>query len=86
MPRKLHMTSRADDILAFAREQARLGGSSIMNTGHLLLGMIVEPSGIAGDVLRKAGAKLDSARQALLSDPQLEEADEDMAARELPAP
>jgi len=72
--RDLPLTLRGDDIMAFAADEMRRVRSPVLSTGHVLLGMLLEPRGIAGDVLRTAGVTLEATREALRNAPEKEEA------------
>jgi ATP-dependent Clp protease ATP-binding subunit ClpC len=58
----LPLSSEAKRVLAFGAEEAELLGSSTIETGHLLLGLLREP-GPACNLLVKHGLTLPSLRQ-----------------------
>jgi hypothetical protein len=51
-------TSRVKRVIELAFEEARQEGSASVRSQHLLLGLLVEPEGIAGQVLRDHGVDL----------------------------
>ena len=51
-------TQRARQVLAFAQEEAGRMRHGHIGTGHLLLGLMREGSGVAGRVLRELGLEL----------------------------
>jgi ATP-dependent Clp protease ATP-binding subunit ClpC len=53
-------TPQADTALKLAREES---GGGLLRTTHLLLGLIHEPEGLAGQVLREKGAATESLRK-----------------------
>jgi ATP-dependent Clp protease ATP-binding subunit ClpA len=52
---KLPQTPRARQVVNDAIEEARRMGHNYVGTEHLLLGLILEPDGMAGTVLRSVG-------------------------------
>src|SRR5579872_2481630 len=52
-------TSRVKRVIEISFEQARLMGSNFVDTGHLLLGLVLEGEGIAARVLEDLGAAAD---------------------------
>src|SRR5277367_3229468 len=56
-------TNAARRVVVLAQEEAREIGHSYIGTEHLVLGLIHEDSGIAGQVLRGLGMTLGEARQ-----------------------
>jgi hypothetical protein len=57
-PHKLPLTPRAKQAIAFAREQARYVNLKQVNADLLLLGLLREPEGVAGQALRVLGLDL----------------------------
>ena len=53
-------TPRSESVLRYAEQIARAHGHDYIGTEHLLLGLLAEPDGIAGQVL----VRLDAAEQA----------------------
>jgi quinol monooxygenase YgiN len=56
-------TERARRVLFFARYEASHLGGSIIESEHLLLGILHEEHGVAGQILSGARLRLDAARQ-----------------------
>jgi ATP-dependent Clp protease ATP-binding subunit ClpC len=54
---------RAKSVLEFALEEARILNHDYVGTGHLLLGLLREPDGVAGHILRGVGLDLEGVRQ-----------------------
>jgi ATP-dependent Clp protease ATP-binding subunit ClpC len=50
-------------VLEFAIEEARGLGHNFVDTGHLLLGLLRDPDGLAGHILPSHGLTLEGARQ-----------------------
>ncbi len=65
-PRELPLTPRARQALAFAADEARLVSEPLVGAEHLLLGLVREHEGVAGQVLRNLGLKLEAVREAVL--------------------
>jgi ATP-dependent Clp protease ATP-binding subunit ClpC len=59
---KRPFTARAKRALDFAAIEARAFGHQYLATEHLILGLIVEEYGIAGEVLHALGVRADVAR------------------------
>ena len=57
---------RARRVVVLAQEEARMLTHDCIGTGHILLGLIREGSGVAAQVLVKLGADLNRARQQVL--------------------
>jgi Clp amino terminal domain, pathogenicity island component len=55
-------TDRARRVVVLAQEEARLLNHNYIGTEHILLGMLSEPDGVAGETLRSMGVSLDAAR------------------------
>jgi len=64
---KLPQTPRAKKVIEYAIEEARNLGHNYVGTEHLLLGMLREHDGIAGQVLLGLGLKLEAAREEVLN-------------------
>ena len=64
--RELPYTTRAKKVLEIAIHQARELGHEYIGTGDLLLGLILEGKGIAGQVLTHRGVTYDNARDEVL--------------------
>ena len=58
-------TDRARRVLVLAQEEAALLGHAEIATGHLLLGLIAEGGGVAGQALTSLGVTLEGAREVL---------------------
>lgn len=61
----LRLTPRAASVLSLAAAEARRLGHNYLGTEHLLLGLLSEPDGIAGQVLVDLGAADDARAQVL---------------------
>ena len=57
-------TERANAIIDFANDEASRLGSPAAGTSHVLLGMLLEPNGIAGVVLREFNVDPDAIAKA----------------------
>jgi ATP-dependent Clp protease ATP-binding subunit ClpC len=57
-----HFTPRAQQVLAFAKREAKKFGHNYVGTEHLLLGLIKLGQGVAVTALRNMGLDLDSVR------------------------
>jgi len=64
---KLPQTLRAKRVVEYAIEEARALHHSYVGTEHLLLGLLRETDGIAAQVLRNLGLKLEDVRQEVLA-------------------
>jgi ATP-dependent Clp protease ATP-binding subunit ClpC len=51
----MRYTPRSDRVLRHAEQIARAHGHDYVGTEHLLLGLLAEPDGIAGQVLARVG-------------------------------
>ncbi len=60
MEAPLKLTPRVQQILALAGEQREAMGDTRLDTRHVLLGMLLETEGIAGQVLREAGVTVEA--------------------------
>jgi ATP-dependent Clp protease ATP-binding subunit ClpA len=58
-------TSRVKKVIELSFEEARRMGDNEVDTGHMLLGLIVEGEGIAAHVLTDLGATLEKVRPAI---------------------
>jgi len=62
---KLPYTPRTKRVLAFAIEESQALGHLYVGTEHILLGLLREPEGIGGQVIRGLGLSLEDARRAI---------------------
>jgi uncharacterized protein (TIGR03067 family) len=60
---KLPQTPRAKKVIEYAIEEARHLNHNYVGTEHLFLGLLREPDGVAGQVLRNLGLRLEDARK-----------------------
>jgi hypothetical protein len=58
-------TPRAREVVAAAQEEARSAGNNEIVTGHLVLGLLTEPEGLAAKAIVAQGVPLDAVRQAV---------------------
>jgi len=58
-------TPKAKTVLEYATEEARSLNHNYVGTEHLLMGMIREHDGVAGQILTKLGLEEDNAREEL---------------------
>ena len=61
----IKQTPSAKRVIAFARDEARDLGSKYVGTEHLLVGLVRENEGLAGQVLRKLGVDLETTRKSV---------------------
>jgi hypothetical protein len=59
-------TPRAKSVIDFAGREAAAMGRTTIGPEHLLLGILLEPDGVAGVVLRKLGINLEQVRAEIL--------------------
>lgn len=64
---KLPQTPRARKVIEYAIEEARSLNHNYVGSEHILLGLVRETEGIAGQVLMNLGLKLDDLRQEVLN-------------------
>ncbi len=64
---KLPQTPRAKKVIEYSIEEARNLNHNYVGTEHLLLGLLREPNGVAGQVLMNLGLKLDEVREEVLN-------------------
>lgn len=64
---KLPQTPRAKKVIEYAIEEARNLTHNYVGTEHLLLGLLREDEGVAAQVLRNLGLKLDDVRDEVLN-------------------
>jgi ATP-dependent Clp protease ATP-binding subunit ClpC len=64
---KLPQTPRAKKVIEYSIEEARSLGHHYVGTEHLLLGLLREQEGVAGQVLMNLGAELEEVREEVLS-------------------
>lgn len=62
----MSLTPRSKRVIDLSYDEARNFGHNYIGTEHLLLGIIREADGLAGRVLAKLGADIDSARRVLM--------------------
>ena len=65
----MHATPRAKKVLVLAGEEAQRFDREVVDTPHLLLGLVREGQGVAAGVLESLGAKLDALREAVAALP-----------------
>jgi hypothetical protein len=58
-------TVRARHVVVAAQEEARSAGHAEITTGHLVLGLLAEPDGLAAKAVVAQGVPLDAVRQAV---------------------
>jgi N-acetyl-gamma-glutamyl-phosphate reductase len=63
---KLPQTPRVKKVIEYAIQEARALGHNYVGTEHLLLGLIREHDGVAAQVLRNLGLKLEEVRKEIL--------------------
>jgi ATP-dependent Clp protease ATP-binding subunit ClpC len=63
---RLPHTPRTQNVLAFAREEARSLNHELVDTEHLLLGLLREREGVAAQVLMNLGIGFDAVRREVL--------------------
>lgn len=76
---ELPQTPRAKRVVQLAVEEARSIGSLWITTGHFLLALLHEEAGVASDVLKEFGVRLEQVRELLPQFPE-ESSDERAAA------
>jgi uncharacterized protein (TIGR03067 family) len=64
---KLPQTSRAKKVIEYAIEEARSFDHNDVDGVHLLVGLLREPDGVAGRVLRNLGVRLEDVREEMLA-------------------
>ncbi len=64
---KLPQTPRAKKVIEYSIEEARNLNHNYVGTEHLLLGLLREPNGVAGQVLMDLGLKLEDVREEVLN-------------------
>jgi len=60
---KLPQTPRVKKVIEYAIEEARNLNHNYVGTGHLLLGLLREQDGVAGQVLMNLGLRLEDVRE-----------------------
>ena len=65
--RKLPQTPRANKVIEYALEEARRLNINYVGTEHVLLGLLREKDGVAGQVLAKFGLTTDNVREHFLN-------------------
>lgn len=63
--REMQLTPRAKRVIDFAYEEARALNNNYIGSEHLLIGIVREDDGVAGEVLRKLGVTLEQTREAV---------------------
>ncbi|MCS6775474.1 MAG: Clp protease N-terminal domain-containing protein [Chloroherpetonaceae bacterium] len=66
MEGEIKLTPRVQHIMALAAEQMQAMGDRELSTVHVLLGMLLEEEGIAGQVLRQSGVTVEAVRATAL--------------------
>ncbi len=61
-------TDKARSVLVKAQEEARTGGHAHIEAGHLVLGLLREPEGLAATTMVALGASLDAVRDAVTAE------------------
>ena len=64
---KLPQTPRAKKVIEYSMEEARNLGHNYVGTEHILLGLLREEEGVAAQVLRNLGLKLEEVREEVLN-------------------
>lgn len=64
---KLPQTPRAKKIIEYSMEEARLLNHNYVGTEHILLGLVREEEGIAGNILSSLGVERDDVREEILN-------------------
>ena len=60
-------TKRARRVMAIAAQEARRLKHYYIGTEHILLGLLMEKTGLGANILKNLGVDLDEARQMILS-------------------
>ncbi|MEU7489003.1 Clp protease N-terminal domain-containing protein [Streptomyces sp. NPDC042319] len=58
-------TPRARNVVVTAQNETRAGGHAEIGTGHLILGLLAEPDGLAARALAAQGASAEAVREAV---------------------
>ena len=61
------LTQRVQEIMAVAKMKMKEFGHEELDTRHILLGILLEPDGIAGNVLRQAGLTAPTVEAAIVA-------------------
>jgi ATP-dependent Clp protease ATP-binding subunit ClpC len=61
------LTQRVQEIMAVSKMKMTEYGHEELDTRHILMGILMEPDGIAGNILREAGLTVNALQAALLS-------------------
>ncbi len=64
---ELPLTPRAMKVIEYSMQEARSLNHNYVGTEHILLGLLREQEGVAAQVLRNLGRRLEDAREELLS-------------------
>src|SRR5437016_406052 len=83
---KLPQTPRAKKVLEYAIQEARNLSHNYVGTEHLLLGLLREQEGVAAQVLKNLGLKVEGVRRELMNLLGYNRMDPLAAVRELPEP
>jgi ATP-dependent Clp protease ATP-binding subunit ClpA len=67
MEGEIKLTPRVQHIMALALEEMQKLGHEKLDSRHVLLGMLLEEEGAAGEILREAGVTAEAVREAILS-------------------
>lgn len=73
MEGEIKLTPRVQQIMALATEQMQNFGHEQLDSRHVLLGILLEEEGAAGEILRQAGITTEAVKAAILN-PQPEPA------------
>ncbi|SDD08882.1 Clp protease N-terminal domain-containing protein [Actinokineospora iranica] len=60
-------TDRARNVVITSQNEARAASNSEITTGHLVLGLLAEPEGLAARAIRAQGVSLDAVREAAVA-------------------
>ncbi len=65
---EIETSPRLEQVIDFASKEARHLNNNFVGTEHLLLGLIREPDGLAGRILKQCGVKLEKTRKAVVAE------------------
>jgi ATP-dependent Clp protease ATP-binding subunit ClpC len=77
MEGEIKLTPRVQHIMALAAEQMQTMGHAKLDSRHILLGILLEEEGAAGEVLRQSGVTEDVVRAAILTPKAAGEAEQE---------
>jgi ATP-dependent Clp protease ATP-binding subunit ClpA len=60
-------TTRARNVVMVSQDEARAAGNDEIGSGHLALGLLSEPDGLAAKAIIAQGVSLETARQAVIA-------------------